>query len=285
MNDLRKLLEDCWDKGWVDGFDFNPDKDDNVDRKSETITTILSELKETGMFKSGKFKLHSGEESDFKIDCDALTDADLFTLSEMAVKLVRPFGKVIGIPTGGERFANALSRHESSEHKNHLLIVDDVLTTGISMDKVYYENVMKFKSITGIVIFNRSQKEEPDWIYSLFTLNNYKDKPQSPSTEQPGARPKIICLCGSVRFAEQFHKYEFIFSVQGIIVLAPCAYNNDVQVSDPEAKKAFDKLHMAKIGMCDEVMVLNVGGYIGESTRNEINYATKVGKPIKYLEQ
>jgi cell division protein FtsB len=52
----------------------------------------------------------------------------------------------------------------------------------------------------------------------------------------------------------------------------------------PEQKIALDELHKRKIDLADEVLVLNVGGYIGESTRSEIEYARKLGKPVRYLE-
>lgn len=53
----------------------------------------------------------------------------------------------------------------------------------------------------------------------------------------------------------------------------------------PEQKAALDELHKRKIDLCDYVRVLNVGGYIGESTRSEIDYAKRIGKPITYLEK
>lgn len=49
-------------------------------------------------------------------------------------------------------------------------------------------------------------------------------------------------------------------------------------------KTMLDELHKRKIDLSDEILVLNVGGYIGESTRSEINYAEAHGKPVKYLE-
>ena len=55
-------------------------------------------------------------------------------------------------------------------------------------------------------------------------------------------------------------------------------------VITPEKKRMLDDLHFQKIDMADEIFVINVGGYIGESTRNEIEYAKKQGKVIKYLE-
>ena len=50
-------------------------------------------------------------------------------------------------------------------------------------------------------------------------------------------------------------------------------------------KARLDELHLRKIDLADEVMVLNVGGYIGDSTRREIEYANAHGKPVRYLEQ
>lgn len=126
------------------------------------------------LFKSGLFKLHSGETSRFKIDCDALLDEDIDSLALLAMEIVRPFGKVISVPTGGDRLANVLRRYESPNHRGHILIVDDVYTTGASMGKKYYELVNSSKTITGLVIFNRSKDEELDWIYSIFKLNHYK---------------------------------------------------------------------------------------------------------------
>ena len=52
----------------------------------------------------------------------------------------------------------------------------------------------------------------------------------------------------------------------------------------PEQKMALDELHKRKIDLADRVLVLNVGGYIGDSTRSEIRHAQEIGKPIDYLE-
>lgn len=57
-------------------------------------------------------------------------------------------------------------------------------------------------------------------------------------------------------------------------------------MAEHEGKKEhMDELHKRKIDLCDEVFVFNKGGYIGESTRSEINYANETGKPVKYLEK
>ena len=106
--------------------------------------------------------------------------------------------------------------------------------------------------------------------------------------EQP-VRPKIVCLCGSTRFVETFNEYRKKFTYDGCIVLSIEIVTSQSKKDDPqfinsELKLMLDELHKRKIDLADEVFVLNVGGYIGDSTRSEIEYATKHGKPIKYLE-
>lgn len=103
-------------------------------------------------------------------------------------------------------------------------------------------------------------------------------------------RPKIICLCGSTRFIETFAIRTWELEREGFIVLGctllPLSYCK-VASHFGEAtgtKAQCDALHLRKIDLADEVLVLNVGGYIGESTRNEIAYAESHGKPVKYLE-
>jgi hypothetical protein len=104
-------------------------------------------------------------------------------------------------------------------------------------------------------------------------------------------RPTIVCLCGSTRFWEAFRDYGLKFTLEGKIVLSIgiCAPDSMV-LAHPESeegiaqKENLDELHKRKIDLADEVFVLNVGGYIGSSTRSEINYAINRGKPVKYLE-
>ncbi|SFW11700.1 hypothetical protein [Amycolatopsis australiensis] len=108
-----------------------------------------------------------------------------------------------------------------------------------------------------------------------------------------GPAPKITVLCGSTRFSDAFRTANLRLTLEGHIVLSiGCDTKSDAdlasaQLFGPEianAKMRLDRLHMRKIDLADEVLVLNVGGYIGESTRNEITYATRLGKPIRYLE-
>ncbi len=101
--------------------------------------------------------------------------------------------------------------------------------------------------------------------------------------------PTIICLCGSTRFVDTFNEWQQRLTLEGKIVLSielvlPQTEREDPQHSNFKVKRSLDELHLRKIDLADEVMILNVGGYIGESTRNELNYAMKLGKPIIYLE-
>lgn len=101
------------------------------------------------------------------------------------------------------------------------------------------------------------------------------------------AIPKIVCLCGSGRFKDAFDSAEFGETLAGNIVLTIGCNTKDIaRCPDLEHHKpALDELHKRKIDLCDEVLVLNVEGYIGESTRSEIEYAKAHHKPLRYLEQ
>lgn len=104
-------------------------------------------------------------------------------------------------------------------------------------------------------------------------------------------KPKIICLCGSTRFIDQFAIKTWELEREGFIVLGctllPKWYCNvpDRFGEATGTKAQCDELHFRKIDLADKVLILNIGGYIGESTRNEINYATLQGKPVHYLEK
>lgn len=100
--------------------------------------------------------------------------------------------------------------------------------------------------------------------------------------------PRIVCLCGSTRFMDAYHAANRERSLRGEIVLtveiATYDGNTDPQGHDPELKRRLDELHFHKIELADYILVLNVGGYIGESTRREIQHARSLGKPVEYLE-
>jgi hypothetical protein len=103
-------------------------------------------------------------------------------------------------------------------------------------------------------------------------------------------KPPIICLCGSTQFTAIFNYWRKKLSYERKIVLsigitrAPTE-KTDPQFANPELKAVLDELHLRKIDLADEVMVLDVDRYIGESTAKEIAYAKKQGKRITYLSE
>jgi hypothetical protein len=105
-----------------------------------------------------------------------------------------------------------------------------------------------------------------------------------------GPRPTITVLCGSTRFSDAFREANLRLTVAGHIVLSiGCDMKADHELwADPaeaaEIKLRLDDLHRRKIELADEVLVLNVDGYIGDSTRAEIAHAEQLGRPVAYLE-
>ena len=97
---------------------------------------------------------------------------------------------------------------------------------------------------------------------------------------------KVITLCGSTRFKEQFIETQKRLTLEGSIVISVgmFGHSGDEEVWNPGTKEMLDDMHKRKIDMADEIFVINVGGYIGESTRSEIAYAEKTGKKVNYLE-
>ena len=106
------------------------------------------------------------------------------------------------------------------------------------------------------------------------------------------ARPKIVCLCGSTRFWETFRDMGLKLTLEGKIVLSIgiCAPDSMVLANPDteegkEQKAKLDQLHLRKIDLADEVLILNVGGYIGDSTRRELDHAKATGKVVRFLEE
>ncbi len=97
---------------------------------------------------------------------------------------------------------------------------------------------------------------------------------------------KIVTLCGSTRFKEQFMEAQKRLTLEGCIVISVglFGHSGDDEGWEPGTKEMLDDMHLRKIDLADEIFVINVGGYIGESTRREIAYATKTGKKVVYLE-
>lgn len=97
---------------------------------------------------------------------------------------------------------------------------------------------------------------------------------------------KVITLCGSTRFKEQFIEMQKKLTLEGNIVISVGAFGHcgDNEVWTEGTKAMLDRMHLAKIDLADEIFVINVGNYIGDSTRNEIEYAKSKGKKVRFLE-
>ena len=99
-------------------------------------------------------------------------------------------------------------------------------------------------------------------------------------------RYKVITLCGSTRFKDEFIETQKRLSLQGNIVISVglFGHSGDKEVWQDGVKELLDDMHKRKIDMADSIYVINVGGYIGSSTRSEIEYAIAHGKTVEYLE-
>ena len=97
----------------------------------------------------------------------------------------------------------------------------------------------------------------------------------------------VITLCGSTRFKEQFIEAQKRLTLEGNIVISVglFGHSGDDEVWTEGTKEMLDDMHKRKIDMADAIYVINVGGYIGESTRSEIEYAKRNGKEVRYLEE
>ena len=104
---------------------------------------------------------------------------------------------------------------------------------------------------------------------------------------------KVITLCGSTRFKDEFIEVQKQLTLKSnnVISVGLFGHSGDNEVWEnmdegtlTKTKEMLDDMHKRKIDMADEIYVINVGGYIGSSTRSEIEYAKVTGKPVRYLE-
>lgn len=104
---------------------------------------------------------------------------------------------------------------------------------------------------------------------------------------------KVITLCGSTKFKKEFMEVQKRLTLEGNIVISVglFGHSSDSEVWDgmdegtlSKTKEMLDDMHKRKIDMADGIFVINVGGYIGESTKSEIEYAVAHGKRVEYLE-
>ena len=97
---------------------------------------------------------------------------------------------------------------------------------------------------------------------------------------------KVITLCGSTKFKDDFMREQKRLSLEGNIVISVgmFGHNGDDEVWQDNIKEMLDDMHRRKIDMADEIFVINKGGYIGTSTKSEIEYAISTNKKVNYME-
>lgn len=97
---------------------------------------------------------------------------------------------------------------------------------------------------------------------------------------------KVITLCGSTRFKEDFERINKQLTLAGNIVISVGCFGHagDNEVWSESTKEMLDDMHKRKIDMADAIYVINKDGYIGSSTRSEIQYALRTGKHVIYME-
>ena len=113
-------------------------------------------------------------------------------------------------------------------------------------------------------------------------------------------KPKVVCFCGSVRFSTEMLIVAWEYAKAGKIVLGWCVLPDCYFEANPGSKgddaagihaaekegvkEILDELHKRKIDLADEILVINIDGYVGNSTKSEILYAIDHGKPVRWLE-
>ena len=97
---------------------------------------------------------------------------------------------------------------------------------------------------------------------------------------------KVITLCGSTKFKEEFLSEQKRLTLEGNIVISVglFGHSGDHEVWTENTKEMLDDMHKRKIDMADEIFVINKNGYIGSSTKSEIEYAISNNKKVKYME-
>lgn len=163
--------------------------------------------------------------------------------------------------------------------KENLEIMQDTL----NKYKVQLDNLVKLNDKNNAII-----EKQNDLIKTFKDANIASALKNSESfpKEFKFSERKIVCLCGSTKFKEAFEKANREETAKGNIVLTVAMFGHLEGLDmDSEEKKTFDAVHDSKIELADEVLVLNIDGYIGETTKAEIEYAKSLNKEIRYLEE
>ena len=139
-----------------------------------------------------------------------------------------------------------------------------------------------------LALFEKIMGEDPTTPAPVrFALLSDEDKRvfrEALAAAEPHLRKKwaegVVCLCGSTRFRAEIVEANRLLTLEGHIVLAPGVFGHDGDPITDDEKAKLDALHLRKIDMAKQVIVIAPEGYIGESTRREIVYAESTGKPV-----
>lgn len=96
---------------------------------------------------------------------------------------------------------------------------------------------------------------------------------------------KVITICGSMRYSKEMMKIAEELELKEGYAVIQCVYNVDGQKYEGIDASILDKIHRKKIDISDAIYVVNINGYIGESTKKEIEYANNNGKEVIYHEK
>lgn len=124
--------------------------------------------------------------------------------------------------------------------------------------------------------------------YAL-TSADVDERVEARLAEMRAGRPHIVTLCGSTRFKDEIHAANARLTMEGNLVISLGVFGHtdmpdvDWTTGGTDLKVALDDLHRHKIALADSIFVVNVDGYLGESTRGEIAYAESLGLPVRYL--
>ena len=159
----------------------------------------------------------------------------------------------------------------------------EVINAEIKVRNINYEDIEEVRKIKA----EKKGKFE-NKIYLNYVEQDYIDKKEEEESKKEWRKLKkynIITLCGSINFRDEFLKVQEKLVLEGNIVFTPNFFDNiKKEEISLETKEMLDKMHKQKIDMSDEIYVINQGGYIGESTKLEIEYAKSKGKKVTYLE-
>ena len=159
----------------------------------------------------------------------------------------------------------------------------EVINAEIKVRNINYEDIEEVRKIKA----EKKGKFEKK-IYLNYVEQDYIDKKEEEESKKEWRKLKkynIITLCGSINFKDEFLKVQEKLVLEKDIVFTPNFFSNiSKEEISLETKEMLDKMHKQKIDMSDEIYVINQGGYIGESTKLEIEYAKSKGKKVTYLE-